>query len=160
MYIPFARLLVPIDFSVHSLRALRLADTLVRGANGSVHLVHVVEQNPWAFYAAQGVLGEGSVYPSVNGVAMDLDSLKAEVVKELAPVASTVRNAPCTYEVRAGHAVDEILSAAGEQEATMIVICTHGRSGLAHLTIGSVAERVVRYAAVPVLSTRFEMPKD
>jgi universal stress protein A len=160
MYAPFARVLVPIDFSEHSLRALKLADNLVRGANGSVHLVHVVEENPWTFYAAQGVLGEGSVYPAPNGLALQLDTIKAAMVKELAALAPTVRNAPCTYEVRSGHAVDEILLCAGEQDASMIVICTHGRTGLAHLTMGSVAERVVRYSGVPVLSTRFDLPGD
>lgn len=158
MNTPFAKIVVPIDFSEHCQRALRLADVLAASAKGSIHLVHVVEANPWAYYAAQGVLGEGMVFPTPNGMPLDANSIKAELERELEAMAKAKRGGPCTFEVRTGHAVDEILAAADEQDASLIAICTHGRSGLAHLTIGSVAERVVRYSPIPVLTTRFDVP--
>ena len=56
--------------------------------------------------------------------------------------------------VRTGTPVDAILAAAADTGCDLVVVGTHGRTGLAHLALGSVAERVVRSAAVPVLSVR------
>jgi nucleotide-binding universal stress UspA family protein len=58
---------------------------------------------------------------------------------------------PVQTEILPGHAVDEICAAAGERDVDLIVTSTHGRTGLKHALIGSVAEHVVRYAECPVL---------
>lgn len=158
MYVPFAKVLVPIDFSQHSLNALRFADSVVQG-KGTLHLIHVLETTPYEFFASMRMLREDIALSSAKDLPPDLNVIKAELEKHLATLAKDKRGGPCTYEVRTGHPVDEILKCAAEQKASMIVMCTHGRTGLSHMAIGSVAERVVRMSPVPVLTTRAELTK-
>ncbi len=160
MFQPFSYILVPIDFSEHSLLALRLADTMARGFGAELHLVHVVERSPYEYYAAQGFMPEIPPFPVVNGQLMDLDALKANMKDRLAKLAEAGRGGPCTVEVRYGHPVEEILAAAKERDCNLMVICTHGRTGLSRLVMGSVAERIVRLSPIPVLSVRGQGIKD
>jgi nucleotide-binding universal stress UspA family protein len=62
-----------------------------------------------------------------------------------------LRDVPVQTEILPGYAVDEICAAAGDPKIDLIVTSTHGRTGLKHALIGSVAEHVVRYAQRPVL---------
>jgi universal stress protein A len=71
-----------------------------------------------------------------------MERLKARKLKDLPGARATVA---------LGRPADAIVAAAGRGRANLIVVGTHGRSGLAHLVMGSVAERVVRHAACPVL---------
>jgi nucleotide-binding universal stress UspA family protein len=148
------RILVPIDFSAHSLSALGYADTIAKELGAELVLVHVVERTPYEMYAAQGVLPDVPMYPLVNNQLIDPEYIKAETRKQLDKLAGEKRGGPCTTDVRDGHPVDELLKAAKDHRCDLIIICTHGRTGLSHLVMGSVAEKVVRLSPVPVLSIR------
>jgi nucleotide-binding universal stress UspA family protein len=151
---PFGHLLVPVDFSEHSLNALRVADGLARETGARMHLVHVLERWPYEFYGAEGMVLDAPSYPVINGQVYDMEAIQRDVTKQLAKLAAENRGGPCTSNVRIGHPVEGILAEAKEKGCTAIVICTHGRTGLYHLVMGSVAEKIVRLSPVPVLSIR------
>jgi nucleotide-binding universal stress UspA family protein len=141
-----ARIVVPVDFSAHADRAIDYAITLGKQFGACVELFHVVE-DPF------GSGGWGSeVYLS------DLDGLRERAMKEARTSLETRRSAiaagslPLVATVRMGHVAQTIVNYAKDVNADLIVMGTHGRTGLAHFIIGSVAERVVRLAPCPVLT--------
>lgn len=141
----FHRIMCPVDFSAGSSEALRVAAELARERDAALVLVHV-----WS--PAQMTMGEGYLAPTViqdmvDGETAQLAKSKTEAqqlgVKEVATRLLT------------GVPWDEIVSAARSDSAVdLIVIGTHGRTGLAHVLLGSVAEKVVRHAPCPVLVVR------
>ena len=138
------RLLVPIDFSDSSLRALRYAVDLAKDAGGSLTIVHVVS-------ADYGWLEIG------REEYRDLDkSLQKQAAGELRALAdaNVPRNVSADLEVRIGRPAEEIVAAASETKSDLIVLSTHGRTGLDRYLIGSVAERVARLAPCPVYLMR------
>ncbi len=147
---PIKRILVPTDFSDCSRDALDYALSLADRLGAEVHLIHVFER---PVYFEVGVSHSLQLGHNVNEWIRDL---KAEATKQLDALAAEVRGRrPGTQaSVREGTAVEEILKAAKESSADMIVLGTHGRTGLPHVVLGSVAERVVRMAPCPVLTVR------
>lgn len=141
-----ARIVVPVDFSAHADRAIEYAVTLATHFGACVELFHVVE-DPF------GAGGWGSeVYMS------DLEGLRERALEE-ARVRLETRRASIpagpfsvVTTVRMGHVAQTIVDYATNARADLIVMGTHGRTGLAHFIIGSVAERVVRLAPCPVLT--------
>lgn len=154
---PFQKILVPVDFSEHSERALRTAVMLARGAGASLTLVHVYD--PIALAVPQGyeLLGEAQV----RGLLDELQRNLAQQKKLALAEASTdpVGAHPLLVETRLlhGFVATEICQLAEERGFDLIVMGTHGRRGLRHALLGSVAERVVRMAPCAVLTVR--MPK-
>jgi nucleotide-binding universal stress UspA family protein len=128
------RLLVPTDFSVCSMRALRYAEELARRFGAEIVLVHVDE----SLVARSELAG---LREAVAGE--ELERLVALLEK---------RGVPARAVVRSGGAAEEIAEEA--ESADLVVMGTHGRTGLAHVLMGSVAERVVRHARCPVLTVR------
>jgi nucleotide-binding universal stress UspA family protein len=137
-------ILVPIDFSGHSKNALQYALPIAEKFKASIHLVYVVEPT---MYPAD--LGFGQVV--LPGVEDELrekggDELKALIRREIGSrVASS-------WIVRTGNPHQEILREAEERGVDMIVVATHGHSGVEHMLFGSTADRVVRHARCPVLT--------
>jgi nucleotide-binding universal stress UspA family protein len=135
---------VPIDFSPESKKALRYASSLAAGCGAALRLVHVVE--PGSFV---NDLANVAVIRDDKEVAQDaavrLQCLAQDEVEELIPVQA---------EVRIGKPYHEIVSIAKTLGADLIVIATHGYTGLKHALLGSTAERVVRHAPCPVLVVR------
>lgn len=86
----------------------------------------------------------------------DLHARRREAEEYLAPIAAMLRSqgVDAAWAVRHGRAADEILAAADESGADLIAMATHGRTGLGRLLFGSVAEAVLRRAAVPVFMIR------
>jgi nucleotide-binding universal stress UspA family protein len=141
-----ARIVVPVDFSTHADRAIEYAMEMGKHFGACVELFHVVE-DPF------GSGGWGSeVYMS------DLDGLRERAVAEAKTHLEERRKAipaghtPLVATVRMGHVAQTIIEYAKDVHADLIVMGTHGRTGLAHFIIGSVAERVVRLAPCPVLT--------
>ena len=141
-----ARIVVPVDFSTHADRAIEYAMAMGKHFGACVELFHVVE-DPF------GSGGWGSeVYVS------DLDGLRERAVKEAKArlearrAAIPASNVPLVATVRMGHVAQTIVDYAADVQADLIVMGTHGRTGVAHFIIGSVAERVVRVAPCPVLT--------
>ncbi len=139
-------ILVPIDFSVHSKNALKYAVPLARQFDASLHLVYVVEPT---IYPAD--LGFGQVV--LPGVEEELRQKGADELRQLIreEIGTQVR---ATYAVKTGTPSQEILTEAEEENVDMIVVATHGHSGLEHVLFGSTAERIVRKARCPVLTIR------
>lgn len=134
------RILVPVDFSPCSRKALQYAIPFVQESGGELFLVHVVEP-----YYVTGELG-------VNFNELQADAEKS-AKKHLEALQKTVKHG-CRIAVRTGNPAQEIIQEAKASGADMIVISTHGRSGFSHLFMGSVAERVVQHASCPVLVVR------
>jgi nucleotide-binding universal stress UspA family protein len=148
---PITKILVPFDFGDPAFRALAYARTLAEKLGASIELLHVVADPRLAFLPLGP--GEGLPYALPRGFVEDvLARGKAKLERALS---STDRQAlRATTKVAVGEARKEILACAEEAEANLIVMGTHGRKGVSHAVLGSVAERVVREAKCPVLIVR------
>ena len=141
-------ILVATDFSKASELAVDAARILALQNDAKVTLVHVFDPRP-----AHGMLHD----PSTGDVADHEKELRERLHEELRRVcAAKLSDVPRAKiaVVSATSAADGICHYAAKEEADLIVLSTHGRTGLAHLLIGSVAEKVVRHAPCPVLTLR------
>lgn len=137
------RILVPTDFSDSSAAGAEYASDLARKLGASVELIHVVETASLWSMAGAGILGNV------------LGQIRQDAERRLAGFAGKhFAGVTLNRHVREGNPALEILRAAGEAGCNAIVMSTHGRTGPAHLLIGSVAEKVVRKSPVPVLTVR------
>jgi nucleotide-binding universal stress UspA family protein len=139
-------ILVPIDFSVHSKNALKYAVPMARHFGARLHLVYVVEPT---IYPAD--LGFGQVV--LPGVEDELRKKGAEELRALIQREIGER-IPATSSVRTGNPHHEILLEAEEKGVDLIIVATHGHSGVEHMLFGSTADRIVRHATCPVLTIR------
>jgi len=139
--VAFKHVLVPVDFSPSSDHALELGLDIARANDAQLTLVHVAYTPP-TYYAAAA---EGFV-PYV-----DLEQEGRELLDEL--VAKTKETYPKVAGVLAsGQPWRKIIDAVRTSEADLVVMGTHGRTGVVRALLGSVAEKVVRTAPVPVLT--------
>lgn len=136
----FTRIVVPVDFSDHSRRALDIAHDLSQGRHDAITLLHVVEPIP-ALYYAGGI---------TSRFALDGD-LRSRVEDKLR---SWAHDAESPVLVTEGNPGAEIAKVASDLSAELIVMGTRGLTGLEHFFVGSVAERVCRHATVPVLTAK------
>jgi nucleotide-binding universal stress UspA family protein len=147
------RILVPHDFSPSANRAAALARDEAKAHGGQVILLHVVDLPPAYGPETTLYVTDKSETPigmreyAVRSATDHLHDLGARLEAEGLAVSTFVR---------VGKPVDEILRFAAEREADVIVMGTHGRTGLMHLLAGSVAERVVRGSPIPVMTIRHE----
>jgi nucleotide-binding universal stress UspA family protein len=145
----FSRILVPTDFSTSAEHAARAAVELAAALGGSVELVHLY--NPPSL-----MLPDGSTF------AASPAELVAVTDGAEASIASAVRALRSASDGRVrvegqalmGSAADEILRLAESGHYDLIVMGTHGRTGIRRLMLGSVAEKVLRRASIPVLTVR------
>ncbi|GJQ64470.1 MAG: universal stress protein [Melioribacteraceae bacterium] len=140
------KILVPIDFSDYSKSSLRYSVDFALNFNASLHLVYVIEP---AIYPADFSMGQISV-PAIEVETTE----KAQ--EELSRLASEIiaDKLDSTTEIRTGRPFIEIIECASEQNSDLIIIATHGHTGVEHLLFGSTAEKVVRKAPCPVLTLR------
>ena len=142
----FHKILCPTDFSEPSRRALAVASELAREAGGSLTVCHFWEVTPYVLG------GEAPVWPTLYAdVAASAERKLAEWKREAdqlgAPLVSTVLGQGAPW--------DSIVTLLARDPAfDLVVMGTHGRSGLKHVLLGSVAEKVVRHAPCPVLVVR------
>ena len=132
-------LLCPVDFSPASLGALKYALAIARRFNVAVTVLTVDDR--LLADAGDARMGDGW---SHDRTECQLRSFVAQALNGHTPVA-------IDYEVRVGRPAEQILEAARERAAQLIVMSTHGRSGISKLALGSTAERVLRDTPVPVL---------
>ena len=138
----FKTILHPNDFSSSASEALRIACSLAREYGAKLILLHVA-QRPVASVA-------GMPLPPPPPPIVDWSGLK----KELDAVAAGIKDVPVETRLVEGEPADAIVELAREADASLIVIGSHGRTGLSRLLMGSVAEHVVRKAACPVLTVK------
>lgn len=136
----FQRILVPYDFSPSADAALAVAVRLAEKHRGSLMVMHAI---PLVF----PIHG-----PAVTPSATEIDREGRQLAEAVAAVGKGRRLRHVRTWIMVGSPADSVLRAASEADA--IVMGTLGRTGLPHLMLGSVAERVVRHASVPVLTVR------
>ncbi|MGA7762624.1 MAG: universal stress protein [Candidatus Binataceae bacterium] len=138
----FKKILCPVDFDPNSLLALQLASELAQERQATLYLLHVVAMPPGP------------------EVALPFGKMETAARSKLDGLARRKVNAKANYEVEVlmGDPSVEILQAAKRHGANLIVMATHGRKGLRHLVLGSVAEHVVREAPCPVLTVKPKTP--
>ncbi len=139
----FRKVLCPVDFSEHSLAALDVALKMVQQNDAALYLLNVAPI-PAGAAGFQPVPMEP--YPIVE---KDRREQLEKLARERIPAA--VR---CETLVTSGDPGEQVLETARALDADLIVMGTHGRRGLSHLVLGSVAERVVRESPIPVLTAR------
>lgn len=144
-FLRLKRILVPVDFSDYSVKAMRYAVRFAEQFGASLVLVHVAEP---VRYPESIIIPPAMEEANQELVKRTTAALERFAAKEV-PARLASRNV-----VRLGSAYEEIAAAARETDADLIVIATHGHTGLKHLVLGSTAERVVRHAPCPVLTVR------
>jgi len=139
--IELKRILVPSDFSEYSAAAMGYACALADKFHAELHVLHVLESQ----VSATPVFGGGlALNPIVNESIEHAEKALAQTVPERQAVRATAEGPPFL----------EILRYAKDNDIDLIVMGTHGRGGLAHVMLGSVAERVVRKSTCPVMTIR------
>lgn len=142
----FEKILLPIDFSEYSEVACEYALVLARTFNSSLQILHVINEpvDLRGFYVPH-ISFEQLEKEIETGASRMLDDFCREKLHDFN-----------SYEtiVVTGVPYEEIIRTATEKESSLIVIGTHGRTGLDHLLFGSTAERVVRSAPCPVMTVR------
>jgi nucleotide-binding universal stress UspA family protein len=140
------RILVPVDFSPPSRRALRFARDWAGRFGSEICLLHVIE--PMNTFGVLGTEPFALPLPPPDFHEPARTELNKLVHQEFPD------DAKVSVHLRDGVAYDQIAEAARELKADLIIIATHGRTGLSHVLMGSTAERVVRHAPCPVLTLR------
>lgn len=140
------RILVPIDFSVHSKNALRYAIPLAEQFGAALTLIYVIEPT---IYPAD--LGFGQVV--MPGIEEELRSKSEDELKHLIETEIGERVSAKSV-VRMGKPHQEILNEAKDEHADLIILATHGHTGVEQILFGSTAMRVVRLAECPVMTIR------
>ena len=154
--IKIEKILFPTDFSEHSEHAFGYALSFAKEYGAQLLMVHVVED---VQYLANAYMFDVPMMPSFA----DLEQNRVKEMDEFVESKDIDPSVKIEKSVRHGRPFVEIIQAARDEKADLIVIATHGRGGFEHLLFGSTAEKVVRKAPCPVLSIRlpgqeFEMP--
>lgn len=136
------KILVPIDYSLGSNTAMTYAESLAREYDAELHLVHVYEQ-PFA-YVDGGF--SSAVIPELTPADLEREETRFEAV--------TPQGVKFQRQFIVGLPADELVQYASENEIDLVVMGTHGRTGLSRLLMGSVAEAVLRRAPCPVLTIK------
>ncbi len=151
--LPFTKILCPTDFSAPSLRALGAAVELAQTFNAELLLQHVTDPVP--------TLPEsGRVTPRESRVSFDVGAYTQMIHHSASRQLEQICGEHVPQDVRlrpvisSGQPAEQIVALVEEEGADLIVIATHGRTGVSRLIFGSVAEKVVRSAGCPVLTIR------
>lgn len=146
-------LLVPLDFSGCATRALEIAVGLATRESASLTLIHVSPLPP-------NLPPDALVTPPGAAEPIRIGEYTTRTSREqLQSIATPLRERGLDVRTLAraatsGDVAGEVLRAASEAGADVIVMGTHGRTGLSHLLLGSIAEKVIRRAAIPVITVR------
>lgn len=145
------RILVPVAFDFFSKEELITAQNLAQQHQAELHILHAYQD----------------VFKVLSMRTLDLnkqqieDTIHAEVNRRLQELIDSVQlSVPYTKVTRKGDTADQILAYAKENSIDLIVMSTHGRAGFESFFLGSVTQRIVRYAQCPVLTLRAQKPRE
>lgn len=149
----FRRILVPLDGSERAERAVLMAAHMARASSGSITLLRVVE-TPVEYWSSLAQV------PSATLVETAIESDIAESERYLTALAASPRLSGVTVQTVTlfGQVAPTILSTANTYDADIIVLCTHGRTGMTRWIMGSIAEKIAHHATCPVLILRETSP--
>jgi universal stress protein A len=142
------RILVPVDFSKDSLNAVAYATEFAQPFGAELLLLYVVEP---IYYATPT-----DPYAVNANVATLIEEQRRLGEEQLARIGADLEKKGQRFRtlIKSGSPPQQIADTAERQHVNMIIMATHGRTGLAHMFMGSVAEKVVRTASCPVLTVR------
>ena len=144
--IALRKILVPIDFSDYSKKALHYAVPFARQFNATIYLLYVVEPTIYPADFSFGQIG----MPNVDN---ELRTKGEQELQEL--ITNEIKGAvPSEAFVKVGLPFVEVVSFAKDEKIELIIVATHGHSGVEHVLFGSTAEKIVRKAPCPVLVVR------
>ncbi len=152
----FRKILCPVDFSSTSEYALTYAVALAEKFGAKITLLHVAEIPATAMADCYGISGAEYMgcYTRFEEAEDSSEPVGEDELEALATRMRSEVGCPVATRRRQGKAFVEIIRQAKEDESDLIVMGTHGRTGLPHVLIGSTAERVVRKAPCPVLTVK------
>ncbi len=140
------KILVPVDFSKYSEQTVRYAKELATTFGAELQILHIVEEllHP-AFYTT----GRSSIFEF-------MPEIEASSIKETNRILKEAGGPDVKFELhlQEGRASRDIVRFAERHDSDLIVIATHGLTGIEHLLLGSVTEKVVRFSSVPVLTVK------
>jgi nucleotide-binding universal stress UspA family protein len=141
----YKRILLPIDFSDHCMPAAMQAAWMAAQSGGVVHLAHVVVNPLDPIYEPEAV---------EHWVVVEHATAKARTLLEGVAATCLPADTPRELHILGGDPYAKLIDLAHVMAAELVVMSTHGSSNLAHLVMGSVAEKVARHATCPVLLVR------
>ena len=139
------QILVPLDRSETSRSVLPMVADMARGSGGTVRLLHV------APIPTERVSDDGRV---VAYVSQEMERIEYSRLDYLKEAEAGLEGVPVESVVRFGDPAEEIVACARDTHIDLVAMATHGRTGLRHLLMGSVAEQVLRRLAIPVMLVR------
>jgi nucleotide-binding universal stress UspA family protein len=148
--IQLKRILVPVDFSEFGKHALRYGCEFARRFGADLHLLHVLED------AYPMVPEAGMLLPAQTDYLAELRVSAQKAIEKLPEGDWANGIGEVIRHVETGTPFLEVIRYARAHDIDLIVIGTHGRSGLVHMLMGSVAEKIVRKSPCPVLTVRPE----
>lgn len=136
-------ILLPTDFSPLSLTAADYAVSIAKKYGAKIHLLHVLEKTP-------PILAIRSLDLSKEKIRKSIDD---DAKQQLEEALSKIKNdgVEIITDIRKGIDFEEINNYCSHQNIDVIIIATHGRTGILHTLLGSVAEKVIKYSKCPVL---------
>lgn len=138
------RIVVPVDFSDHARLALAYAIELADAYGAQLDLLHVVDEVIYPDFYPPVIPSGGSI----------TEELRDQSLQRMTGLLSGFEGADAAVHVRAGRAAPEIADFATEHDADLVVIASHGLTGISHVLLGSVTEQVVRRAPCPVFTVK------
>ncbi|MFZ1517887.1 MAG: universal stress protein [Ignavibacteriaceae bacterium] len=139
-------ILLPTDFSKISLSAAEYAVELANEYKAKLHVLNVLEKTPPILAIRSLDLSREKIIESIDA---DAQSHLSDCIKKI----KKLGDAEIISAIRKGIDYEEIIKYSKEKKIDVIVIATHGRTGILHTLLGSVAEKVIRYSQIPVLVT-------
>lgn len=142
---------MPTDFSELSFVALPYAEMFAEMFDAEIILLHVIDNDPTLAYRTVDLKSETVLRNFEINAAKELQRVRKERLS---------RKCKVTEVVCRGNSHKEIVMYANEHSIDLIIVATHGRTGLSHILMGSVVEKVVRHSIVPVLTVKPEEMKE
>lgn len=139
-------LLLPTDFSKTSLTSAVYAVELANQYKAKLHILNVLEKTPPILAIRSLDLSRDKIIETIDA---DAQSHMDDCIKKV----KKIGDVEIISEIRKGIDYEEIIKYSKEKNIDVIVIATHGRTGILHTLLGSVAEKVIRYSQIPVLVT-------
>lgn len=137
-------ILLPTDFSNTSMTAADYAVELANQYNAKLHVLNVLEKTP-------PILAIRSLDVSREKIIESIDADAKEHLAECVKKIKKIKDVEIAAAVQKGIDYEEIIKYSKDKKIDVIVIATHGRTGILHTLLGSVAEKVIRYSKIPVL---------
>jgi nucleotide-binding universal stress UspA family protein len=139
-------ILLPTDFSNISLTAADYAVELALEYKAKLHVLNVLEKTPPILAIRSLDLSREKIIESIDADA------KSQLENSLKKI-KKIKDIEIISAIRKGIDYEEIIKYSKDKKIDIIVIATHGRTGILHTLLGSVAEKVIRYSKIPVLVT-------